>query len=195
MLILGGLEVLGGRQLHDLALGDDGGGGGKNVERLQRADIDHHAERLAEQEVADENARLVAPDHAGCLLAPAHAAFVDHVVMQQGCRVHELDAGGELDVAFAGIAEHLRGGQGDHWPKPLAAGRNQVIGDFRDHFDVGTGLGQDELVHPAHVGGRQVDQLSDRRGLALAVFEIENYAHEILPSLNPFSTERHPDMI
>ena len=153
------------------------GRGRQDVERLERADIDHHAESLAEQEVADQHARLVAPDHARRLLAAAHVAFVDDVVVQQGRGVHELDAGRELDMAVAGIAEHLSGGERHHRPQPLAAGRDQVVGDFRDHLDVGAGLGQDQFVDPRHVGGGQIDQLRDRRSLALAVFEIENYAH------------------
>src|ERR1700748_2060206 len=35
----------------------------EDVERAQRADFDHHAEGLAEQEVADQDARLIAPQH------------------------------------------------------------------------------------------------------------------------------------
>ena len=71
------------------------------------ADLDHHLEGLAEQEIADQHARLVAPEHAGGELAAAHVAFVDHVVVQQRRGVHELDRGGELDVAVAGIAGEL----------------------------------------------------------------------------------------
>ena len=64
-------------------------------------DLDHHLEGLAEQEVADQNARLVAPlDARGDLAAP-HVALVHHVVVEQGGGMHELDAGGELDVALA----------------------------------------------------------------------------------------------
>ena len=95
---------LAARELHHLALGDHGGGGGEDFERPQRADLDHHLERLAEQEIADQHARLVAPQHAGGELAAAHLAFVDDVVVQQRRGVHELDRGGELDVAVAAIA-------------------------------------------------------------------------------------------
>ena len=69
---------------------------------MQIADLDHHLEGLAEQEIADQDACLVAPDHAGGELAAAHVAFVDHVVVQQRGGVHELDRGRELDVAVAG---------------------------------------------------------------------------------------------
>ena len=55
-------------------------------------DLDHHLEGLAEEEVADEDARLVAPlDPRGDLAAP-HVALVHDVVVEEGRRVHELDA-------------------------------------------------------------------------------------------------------
>ena len=104
IFVLGGRGVLGGAELHHLALGDDGGGDRQDVERAQRADLDHHLERLAEQEIADQHARLVAPQHARRGLAAPHLALVDDVVVQQRRGVHELDRGGELDVAVAGIA-------------------------------------------------------------------------------------------
>ena len=128
---------------------------GQDVERFERADIDHHAEGLAEQEVADQHAGLVAPDHARRLPAAPQVALVDDVVVQQRGRVHELDAGRELDVAIAGIAEHLGRGERQHRAQALAAGRDQVVGDLRDHLDVGAGLGQDQFVDPAHVGRGQ----------------------------------------
>ena len=102
IFVLGRRRVLGGGELHDLALGDHGGGGGQDFERLQRADLDHHLEGLAEQEIADQHARLVAPQHARGEPAAPHVAFVDDVVVQQRGGVHELDRGRELDVAVAG---------------------------------------------------------------------------------------------
>ena len=81
------------------------------VERISSArsdaDLDHHLERLAEQEIADQDARLVAPQHAGGELAAPHFALVDDVVVQQRRGVHEFDGGGELDVAVAGIAGEI----------------------------------------------------------------------------------------
>ena len=74
----------------------------------QRADLDHHLEGLAEQEIADQHARLVAPHHARRELAAPHVALVDHVVVEQRRRVHELDAGGELDMAVAVVAATAR---------------------------------------------------------------------------------------
>ena len=133
ILVLGGRRVLGGGELHDLAFGDHRGGLRQDVERVERADLDHHPEGLAEQEVADQHARLVAPDHAGGELAAAELALVDDVVMEQRRGVHELDARRELDVAFAAIAAHFRRRERQHRPEPLAAGSDQMAGDLGDH--------------------------------------------------------------
>ena len=195
MLVFGGFEVLGGGQLHHLAFGDDRARRRQDVERLERADVDHHAERLAEQEVADQHARLVAPDHACRLLAAAQAALVDDVVMQQRRGMHEFDAGGELDVTIAGIAEHLGGGERHHRPQPFASRRDQMIGDLGDHLDVGARLGKDQLVDTAHVGRGQIEQLLDRCGFALSVSDIEDDTQGGTPELigptnsQPFPTQ------
>ena len=101
VFVLRRLGVLGGRELHHLALGDHGRGAREDVEGAQRADLDHHLEGLAEQEIADEHACLVAPFDAGGDAAAAHVALVDDVVVKERRRVHELDAGGELDVPVA----------------------------------------------------------------------------------------------
>ena len=121
IFVLGGGGVLRRRKLHHFAFGDRGRGRRQNVERAQRADLDHHAERLAEQEVADQNAGLVAPQHARRQLAAPQFAFVDHVVMQQGGGMHELDRGGELDMAVAGIAGEVGHRQRQHRAQPLSA--------------------------------------------------------------------------
>src|SRR5581483_6681344 len=103
IFVFRGRRVLGRGQLHHFALGDHRRGGGENVERPQIADLDHHLERLTEQEIADQHARLVAPDHASRGLAAAQLALVDHVVVQQRRGVHEFYSGGELDVASVSI--------------------------------------------------------------------------------------------
>ena len=157
IFVLGGRGVLGGGELHHLALGDHRGGRGQDLERAQRADLDHHLEGLAEQEIADQHARLVAPQHARRELAAAHVALVDHVVVQQRRGVHELDRGRELDVAVAGIAGQHRHGEGEHRPQPLAAGIDQVVGHLRDHRHLGAGARQDGGVDPLHVGGDELD--------------------------------------
>ena len=82
VIVLAGFSILRGGKLHDLAFGDDGGGGGENVETRERANLDHHLEGLAEEKIADENARLIAPQHARRELAPAHVALVHDIVVK-----------------------------------------------------------------------------------------------------------------
>ena len=130
---------------------------------MRTADLDHHLERLAEQEIADQHARLVAPEHARGEPAAPHVALVDDVVVQQRRGVHEFDRGGELDMAVAGIAGEPRQRQRQHRPQPLAAGSDQVVGDLGDHRHFGAGARQDGGVDALHVGGHQLDQRIDRR--------------------------------
>ena len=156
VVVLGSGGVLGGAELHHLAFGDDRGGGGENFKRSERGDFDHHLERLAEQEIADQYARLVAPQHARRELAAPHLALVDDVVVQQGCRVHELHRRRELDVAVPRIMGELRHRHGQHRPQPLAAGADQMIGDLGNHRHLGAGPRQDRRIDAVHVGGHEL---------------------------------------
>ncbi len=121
VLILGGGGILDVPELHHLALGNDGGGRGQDFQRPQRSDLDHHLEGLAEQEVADQHAGLIAPEHAGSELAAPHLALVNDIVMQQRGRVHELDGSRQLDMTVAGIARELGHGERQHRTQALAA--------------------------------------------------------------------------
>ena len=138
--------VVGGDQLLHLALGDDGRGGGEDVEHAQAAVGDHELEGAAEQEVADQHRRLVAPDRVGGGRAAAQAAVVDHVVVQQRGGVDELDAGGERQLARAAIAAQARGQQGQDRPHPLAAGGDDVAGQLGDQADLALHPVEDDLV-------------------------------------------------
>ena len=180
VLVLRRRRVLGRRELSDLAFGDHGRGARQDVEGAQRADLHHHLERLAEEEIADEHTRPVAPHHAGRRLAPAHVAFVDHVVVEEGRGMHELDGRGELDMALALVAGELRGGEREHWPQPLAAGLDEVVRDVRDHCDLGAGAGEDGRIDAGHVGFRQGDDPLDGPRLGL-VFECDDDT-QALPS-------------
>ena len=50
--------------------------------------------------------------------------------------MHELDSGGHLDVILVFVAAQLGGGQRQHWAQALAAGIDQVVGEFRDRINV-----------------------------------------------------------
>ena len=167
IFVLGGGGVLGGGELHHLALGNDGGGRRQDLQRPQRADLDHHLERLSEQKIADQHARLVAPHHARGELSPSHLAAVDHIVVEQRRGVHELHRRREFYVAVARVAVELRHGDGQHRTKPFSPGADQVVRDLRDHRHFRPGPRQDHRIDPLHVAGDQIDQRVDRgRGMA-----------------------------
>ena len=128
----GGRRVAGRHQLHDLALGDHRRGARQDFEDAQGAVGDHQLERPAEQEIADQHRRLVAPHRVGGVAAAAQIAGVDDIVVQQGRGVDELDRGGERDVAVAAIAAHPGAGERQHRPQPLAAAGDDVAGELRD---------------------------------------------------------------
>src|SRR6185295_9966716 len=162
--VLGGGGVLGGAELHHLALGDHGGGRRENVERRQRGHFDHHLERLAEQEIPDQDAGVVAPQHTRRLLTAAHVALVHHVVVQQRGGVHELHRGRELDVPVAAIAGELRHRDGEDRAQPLAAGGDQVVGHLRNHRHLRAGARQDGGIDPLDVGGHEIVETVDGGG-------------------------------
>jgi hypothetical protein len=95
-------------------------------------------------------------------------------------RVHELDRRRQLDVALAFIAGELGRGEREHGPQPLAARRDEVVRDFRDHRDLGARAGEDGGIDPCHVGLGQGDDPLDRPCLGL-VFECDDDAQP-LPS-------------
>ena len=98
--------------------------------------------------------------------------------MKQRGRVHELDGGCQLDVTFAGIAEQFGGRQRQHGAQALAARGDEVARDFRDEFDVGAGLGQDQLVHPRHARRGEVHQRLDRGRLLFPIVYRHHDTHE-----------------
>ena len=148
-----------------------GGRVGEDLENGQRAHVDQHAERLAQQEVADEHARLVAPDHARGLLAAPEAALVDDVVVQQRRRVHELDGRRHADVAAAGIVAQLGGRQRQHGAQPLAARIDEVMGELEDHLDFGDRLVENDAVDRLHVLGNEVEERFEAFRRASRAFE------------------------
>ena len=134
--ILAELDLARGGELVDLAFRDHGGGVGKDLEHLQAAVLDHQLEAAAEQEVAHEHARGVAPDDVRGPFAAAQIAAVDDVVVEQGRGVDELDRGGKAMVARPGIADQPGAAQRQHRTHPLAAAGDQVAGELGYQWDL-----------------------------------------------------------
>ncbi len=181
IIVLGGLGVLGGDELHHLAFGDHRRGVGKDAKRAERADIDHHLEGLPEQEIADEDARLVAPQQPRRRLAAPEVALIDDVVMEQRRRMHELDARREPHMAGALIAGQLGGGDGQHRPEALAAGIDQMPRELGDQLHIGAGAVENDAVDMAHI---LRDKRDERRKACLWVTrtgKLNNNSQDISP--------------
>jgi hypothetical protein len=84
--------------------------------------------------------------------------------VQQRGRVHEFDRRRELDVTGAVIPGQPRHRQGENRAQPLAAGRDQVIGDLGNHRHLRSRARQNGRVDATHVGGDEVDQTVDAGG-------------------------------
>ena len=145
---------MGAGQLQHLALGDHAGGAGQDLQRRHGAGLDHQLEGAGEQEVADQHAGRRAPDQVGGDLAAAQLRGVDHVVVQQGGGVDELDRRGQLQAPSPRAAGQARGGHGQQRAQPLAAGGDQVVGQRRDH--------RDRAVHARRGSGRRRAAMSGR---------------------------------
>ena len=163
-------------QLLDLALGDHRRGVAEDPQDLEAAVLDHQLEGAAEQEVADQHARRIAPDEVGGALAAAHARAVDDVVVKQSRGVDELDRRGELVVARAGVAEQRGAGERQHRPHPLAAAGDQMARELGDQRDLALHALEDDGVDAVHVGGDERHHRVERR-LALRIERVERPGH------------------
>ena len=81
--------------------------------------------------------------------------------MQQRCRVHELDACRQRDVMAARVAAHGGRSQREHRPQPFAATVDQMAGNFRDEFHIGTAFCEDQPVDQLHICLHQIHQWLD----------------------------------
>jgi hypothetical protein len=152
-------------QLQHLALGDDAAGLGQDLQRLHRVGLDHQLEGPGEQEVADQHALRRAPDQVGRDLAAPQLAAVDHVVVQQGGGVDELDGGGQLQAGVVVRPGQARGGHGQQRTQALAAGGDQVLGQGGDDRHFALHARGDQGVDPGHVGGGQPHETIHRSRL------------------------------
>ena len=162
ILVLVRVEAALGGELVDLAFGDHRRGVAENFQHLEAAVLDHQFECARKEEIADEDARRVAPDEVGGALAAAHRAQVDDIVVEQGRGVDELDRGGELVVARAGIVEQRGAGERQHRPHPLAAAGDEVAGKLRDQRDLRLHAREDDGVDRVHRFGGEREQRVER---------------------------------
>ena len=133
---------------------------------LHAVQFDHQLEAARVQEVADQHAGGIAPHRVGGLAAAAQVGFVDHVVVQQGGGMDELDHGRELVRIRTAMPERARRQQQQHRPQALAAGADDVLGDLVDQHHVGGQAAPDQRIDRRHVvAGEGLDrgQVGERR--------------------------------
>ena len=94
------------------------------------------------------------------------AGAVDDIVVEQGRGVDELDRGGELVVARAGVVEQSRAREGQHRPHALAAAGDQMAGELGDQRHLRLHPLEDDGVDGVHVGRGQRQHRVERRGAA-----------------------------
>ena len=151
------------QKLQHLALGDRVGGVGQHLHHRHAVQLHHELEAARVEEVADQHAGRVAPQRIGGLAPAPQVGFVDHVVVQQGGGVDELDDRRQLQVVAPRIAQRARGDEVQLRAQALAAGADDVFADLIDEqhvrgqaaADQGVDAGQ-ILTHQAlDVVGRQ----------------------------------------
>ncbi len=153
-----GVRIVHMQQLQDFALGDAVGGVGQALLDGHRIQTDHQLEGARIQEIADQNARGIAPESVGGLAPAPQVGFIDDVVMQQGGGMDEFDDGGQSGVVLPGVTGSARGHCGQHRTQTLAAGGDDVFGNLVDQQNVRTQFGPNQDVNRVHfVLGQSLD--------------------------------------
>lgn len=145
-------------RIHELlyfALGNDIGRVCQDLHHAQATGLHHHLEGARVQEVTHKHAGGIAKIFIGCRSPAPQRRFIDHVVMQQGGRVNEFHYRRQIEPLRTCISEGAAHQQKQCRPQALAAGGDDVTGDFADKRDGGLQAGCDDLVHLLHVVGYQ----------------------------------------
>ncbi len=142
--------------MQNFAFRDPIGGIRKDPHDPHASCIDHHLERPRVQEVTHEDAGSVAETGVGGRSPPPQVGLVHDVVVQQGCRVNELDDRSQQHVGRAAVPEGAGNEQHNGRPEPLPACTDDVVGNRIDQDDVRTETLPDDCVDSLHIG-------SDRR--------------------------------
>ena len=160
-----GVGIVDVQQLQHLAFGDAVGGVGQDAHHLHAIQFHHQLEAARIEEVADQHTGRIAPQRVGGAAAAAQVGFVDHIVVQQGGGMDELDDRGQLMV----FCRHGTAGSScefdQHRTQALAAGGNDVVCDLVDQDHIGCQPLADQGIHGGHVSRSQgLDLRQGQRG-------------------------------
>jgi hypothetical protein len=163
--LLGGLGIVRIHELQHLALGDHVGGVGHDLHDPLRAHGGHHLEGARVDEVADQDAGLVAEDIVGRGAPAALLRPVDHVVVQQRGGVYEFDEGSGFDVFVALDTAGAPGQHAEQGSQAFAAATNDVLGHLVHQRHGALEAGADHGVHGLQIRPeRGADLLQRQRG-------------------------------
>ena len=121
-------------------------------------DVAHELEGPAEEEVADQHARLVAEERLRRLPAAPQVTFIDHIVMQQCGGVDELDASRQGKRPIVLNPDQPGSGKHQKRTQALAAGRDDVLCHLGNQRDGGLHVLEDQSVDPLQVGAYEIQQ-------------------------------------
>ena len=145
------LERMDVQQLQHFAFGNRVGGVGQELHHLRPSEFDHQLEAARIQEVPDQHRRGITPHRIGGAAPAPQVGFIDHVVMEQGGGVDELDHRRKLVRIPPAMSERPCGQQQQHRAQALAAGTDDVFGDLVDQHHVRGQPPADQSVHRRHV--------------------------------------------
>ena len=137
VFLFGDADVPRLHQLKNFAFRHRVRGGGNKLEDGQVSVVGHQPERFGVEKVSDENTCRIAPDPVCRSLAASGVRMVDHIVMEQGGGVDELDDGRHGVAALPAVPAKFGSGQKQEGPESLAAAADQVMDDLRDESHVG----------------------------------------------------------
>jgi hypothetical protein len=147
----GDVDVAAFDELEDLALGHDIGRGGHELDDGQIVFVGHEFEGLGVEEIADQDARGIAPDIVGRDLPAPGFGFVDHIVMQERRRVDEFDHGRQGVTLPAPVTAEFGADQQQQRPEALAAAADEMLNDFGNQIDFRAQVNIHTFLHALQV--------------------------------------------
>lgn len=138
-------------QLHHFTFSNHIGGIGQNVQQAHVVQPDHHLKGSGVEKVADQYTRRIAPQGIGSVTAATQVRLVNHIVMQQGGGVQELDNGGQWNMIFAFVATGVGGQKNQQGAQAFAAGLDDVLANLADQCDIRMQLFTNALVDQGEI--------------------------------------------
>ena len=100
----------------------------------------------------------------GSFAAAAQVRMIDHIIMQQRCRMNKFHRRRELILPAARIIEQRRRRERQHRPHPLAPAGNQMAGQFWNKRDLRLHAIENHSVDLIHPRGHKRDHRIERGG-------------------------------